>query len=169
MIFRPELAKLILQSKKSQTRRRVGRGRCRYKPGRAYAVQAGRLTVGHLTVTDVREEFLPEISLKDARREGFVTRDEFFEHWREHHGSVEVMVWVISFRLGDCSDSPLFLAPTSGGFRGDYTNQAHRAMLDAGEALSPADLERYASTIRWRDDMARRELAHRARMQRRAA
>ena len=173
MIFRPELAKLILQGKKTQTRRPMKQATCRYQAGKSYALQPGRgkLAAGRITITEVRQEFLGDLSLKDAKREGFVTTDEFFDYWRGLYGSANpvLRVWVISFQLGDRTDVPRLLAPTAGGFRGDYTSLPYRAMRDAGEALSDAELEKYSGSAREFGDMLRRERAHRERMNRRAA
>ncbi len=99
------MAKLILAGKKTQTRRLA----CRYVPGRVYAIQPGRgrKSVGQLTVTDVREdERLGDLALRDARREGFRTTDEFRAYWTELHGSYnpETRVFVVSFVEGDHAD-----------------------------------------------------------------
>lgn len=119
MIFKPELAKLILQGKKTQTRRVVKyteRGKtieCRYRAGCVYAVQPGRgsASLGRLTVTEVREECLGDLSLPDARREGFRTRTEFVDYWTVLHGTYDpsLKVWVISFVKGDATDTPRLL------------------------------------------------------------
>src|ERR1700680_4225432 len=97
MIFRPELARLIAQGKKTQTRRHVkaGESKCRYVEGRAYVVQTGRGKPGHgqITITGVRRERVDAITLQDARREG--VRD--------------ALVWVISFERGDTRDVPRLL------------------------------------------------------------
>jgi hypothetical protein len=159
VIFRSELAKLILQGRKSQTRRVATAKTCRYHTGRSYSVQPGRgkSAVGRITVTDVRLETLGEINLQDARREGFQTRDEFFDYWRDLHGGVnfDLLVWVISFRLGDLSDRPRLLAPTAGGFHGDYTENVFQAMRDEPEAVSRMEQERFSRDARGRDELVR--------------
>ena len=103
MIFKPELAKLVKQGRKTMTRRRVVPGvPCRYEPGKSYAVQPGRgqLSICRLTVTSVREEPWSAISIADARKEGFRTRTEFFDYVRGLYGDnfdFEQQCHVISF------------------------------------------------------------------------
>lgn len=161
MIFRPELAKLIKQGKKSQTRRMIDSRTCRYRPGKAYALQPGRgkSAIGRITVTDVREERLGDISFQDARREGFRTTGDFFDYWQSLHGSVDLdlRVWVISFEPGDVTDAPRLLAARSGGSGGDYTSNPHLAMSDEGEAVSQAEQARFSHGASERDDQKRRE------------
>jgi hypothetical protein len=112
MNFRPELAKQVRMGKKTQTRQPVkatdtdqfGITKCRYVTGRSYSIQAGRKSgYGRLTVLDVRRDRLGDITLADARREGFKTTDEFKDHWADMYGSFDpdTEVWVISFRVGD--------------------------------------------------------------------
>ena len=88
MIFRPELVPLVLDGRKTQTRRL---GVFEYTPGRDYAVQPGRgkHAVGRIKVTAVRRERLGDISQADALREGFASRWEFIAYWRDLHGSWE--------------------------------------------------------------------------------
>src|ERR1700680_1352858 len=115
MIFRPELARLIAQGKKTQTRRHVkaGESKCRYVEGRAYVVQTGRGKPGHgqITITGVRRERVDAITLQDARREGFRTTSEFLAYWDQLHGEGlrDALVWVISFERGDTRDVPRLL------------------------------------------------------------
>ncbi len=86
MIFKPELVDLIKQGKKTMTRRPVkaGEGECRYQVGRAYQVQRGRGKPGEETITivEVRRERLGDVSVKDARREGFPNVAAFLRYWR---------------------------------------------------------------------------------------
>src|ERR1700752_548908 len=102
MIFRPELAKLILQRKKTQTRRLItDRTRSRpYLIDKSYAVCPGRgkFAVCRVTLTDIRKARLGDLSLKDAKREGFVTTADFFDYWERLHGRVyrDLVVWVLS-------------------------------------------------------------------------
>ena len=127
MIFRPELVKQILAGKKTMTRRPVKPGElaCRYKPGRVYGVQLGRGRPTHMTgeeplritILEVRQEHLGEITLPDARREGFRTTQEFKDYWRGLYGTfdLELPVWVIGFARGDVTDRPRLLAARPGG------------------------------------------------------
>jgi hypothetical protein len=102
VIFRPELARLVLSGRKTETRRPVkGDAPARYRVGRTYAVQPGRTKpgIGRIRVTGVRREPLSAIDEEAARREGFPDRRAFFDYWRRLHGRVdpEREVWVIRF------------------------------------------------------------------------
>lgn len=77
---------------------------------------------------------------------------------------LEPGAWRITV-LHAAEERPRLLAARLGGAGGDYTDRPDRAAQGEPEALSDADLERYASTARWKADQERRELAHRARIQ----
>ncbi len=160
MIFRPELVKLILQGKKSMTRRPAGdQAHCRYRPGHAYQVQPGRGRKGlfPITIQAVRFEYLGEITFKDARREGFHTRQEFIDYWTALHGHYnhDLRVWVIGFTLGDTSDTPRLLAARPHIIERDYVDQRRLAMRAEPEAISQGDATRYSTISRARDDQQR--------------
>lgn len=116
MIFRPELAKLIRQGRKTMDRRPVkpGEEHCSYHENRPYSIQpgAGKPGLGQLTVTEVRREPLGQITLREAKREGFRNPQEFADHWTELYGSYDptLEVWVIGFMLGDHSAKERYLA-----------------------------------------------------------
>lgn len=157
MIFQPELVKQILAGRKTMTRRPVkdGETSCRYRPGRVYAVQQGRGKAATTRITilgEPRQERLGDISLDDARREGFRTREEFREYWAGLYGShdPERLVWVLSFAKGDCTDRPHLLAARPGGPEGDYTSIPARAVRGEGEAVERRLLEREAQKSRER-------------------
>lgn len=103
MIFRPELAQLVLDGKKTQTRRPVREPECRYKVGKTYAVQPGRgkAALGRIYVESVERAQLGEIGGGDAIREGFPTREDLFEYWRGLYGTLDLAqrVDIITFRL----------------------------------------------------------------------
>lgn len=155
MIFRPELAKAILQRKKSQTRRIATAKTCRYRAGKSYAVQPGRgkTAVCRITITDVRLEALGAITLKDARKEGFVTTDEFRDYWASLYGRFDpdLLVWVLSFQFGDQTDTPRLLAARPGAPHGDYVSNPHLSLRDEQEAVSAAETERYGKLAHARD------------------
>lgn len=159
MIFRPELAKAILQRKKTQTRRLATAKTCRYRAGKSYAVQPGRgkTAVCRITITDVRLEALGEITLKDARKEGFVTTDEFRDYWASLYGRFDpdLMVWVLSFQFGDQTDTPRLLAARPGAPHGDYVSNPHLSLRDEQEAVSAAETERYGKLAHARDHSRR--------------
>lgn len=146
MIFGERLALAILAGRKTVTRRipkpgevelwcdgdTTGQRRVsRYQPGRSYAVQSGGgEAVARILVTEVELRPLLEFGHQDARREGFDTERDFFDHWLEVHRTINVDldVWVISFELEP--DHPLFLTPAArphGSVRG-YTRNVHDAL-----------------------------------------
>lgn len=147
MIFQPQLAKLVLQGRKSQTRRKVQPGKQpRYQAGKSYAIQPGRgkPAVGRITVTDVQIAYLGDIDLRDAKREGFATRQEFVDYWTSLHGRFDpdVRVWVISFLLGDRTDTGRFLAARPGPPHGDYVTVAALGANGEGEPVSEMEQAR---------------------------
>lgn len=110
MIFRPELARLIRQGKKTQTRRRGET--TTYAVGRIVPVQPGRgkRSTARILITAVEQQRLGDLTFEQARAEGFRTRDEFFAYWRGLHGVG------LSHRLCDLLerivDAPTSLPPT---------------------------------------------------------
>jgi hypothetical protein len=140
MIFKPDMVDLIKQGKKRQERRET----CHVRPGRSYGVQAGRqpATV-RITVITVAQQQLGAVTLKDARREGFRSTQEFRDYWRSTHKGYldpDQQVWVISFILGDHTDQPRLLAARPGAPHGDYVHTSARAMRGEPEAI-PASLQ----------------------------
>ncbi len=121
MIFKPELARLIMQGKKTATRRPANGVPCRYKPGVDYAIQPGRgkSAVGRINVVDVERQQLGDLTYREALAEGFRTTadfarywlalydrtlelgelnaDQVLELWRDRYGRSEV--WAITFEL----------------------------------------------------------------------
>lgn len=88
MIFRPQLARMVREGRKTQTRRLVDdRQPCRYSPGRVYPVQPGRgkRAIARVQVVDVARQQLGEITERAARAEGFTGRGQFFAYWRIIH------------------------------------------------------------------------------------
>lgn len=108
MMFRPELAELVMLGEKTVTRRACSenprspwwREACQPQPGRRVAIQPGRgkPRIGRATVVSVeREAFDPaSISEPEARREGFDSAASFRGTWARLHGALEpVDVWRI--------------------------------------------------------------------------
>lgn len=167
MILRPELAKKIRAGLKSQHRQPVrydvdGRtASCVYETEHSYAVQPGfgKLSICRITITDIRNEPLGELTLRDALREGFKTRDEFYQHWQTLHHRLDLneQVWVITFNLGDQTDQPRLLAARPGAPHGDYVTNPHHAMPDEPEAISAGDVERFGKLAHARDHDRREE------------
>ena len=110
-----------------------------------------------ITILEVRQEHLGEITLPDARREGFRTTQEFKDYWRGLYGTfdLELPVWVIGFARGDVTDRPRLLAARPGGPGGDYTDNPARAARDEGEAVPQQTQERFSRRAAERDDLLR--------------
>ena len=91
MICRPELVDLILEGKKTETRRPVKakETECRCRVGHDYAVQPGRTKhgVARIEVLSVRRNILAQIDR--AKLEGFDHRVPFFRYWGGLYGSVD--------------------------------------------------------------------------------
>lgn len=167
MIFRPELARKIARGEKTQTRRPVkpGEKHCRYREGRDYAVQPGRGKPSSLRILilAVEGQALGDLTYRDARAEGFKTRDEFQAYWRALYGSYDPgqPVWAIRFRLLTSHDKPRLLMPIGAGHHDPhanpgvdtpadhgYTADPRRAVRDEPEAVDQATQDRYARHAR---------------------
>jgi len=169
MIFRPQLARLIVAGRKTQTRRRRHDQTCRYAPGRTYAVQRGRgaPAIARIEIVSIEPQTLGEITFAEARREGFRTRNEFFEYWRRLYShradcwecdaselaaaDLDAPVWVITFALAEPIRIPA-LDSTHG-----YVNNRHQAMVDEPEAPDKATTDAFAKAALQRDQALREE------------
>jgi hypothetical protein len=194
LIFKPELVRLILSKRKTMTRRRVEPGEevCRYKAGKSYSLQRS-FTVGErargargwaetledrIRVVDrPHQERAGDISLLDARAEGFRTTAEFKAYWvrlydkawlkrMEAEGCVldesllverfesahaDKLVWVVRFELVEAVR--LLHRDSSRG----YTANSAMAFPGVGEAVDEKTLEGFRE--RGEQNLA----AHRAR------
>ena len=111
MIFKPELARKVLDGTKTQTRRKLP---CRYQVGRWYKVQPGRGKphVGHIHVTGRRHERLWAVRDLDAQLEGFADKEGFFAYWQRLYGKLDmetevvVLDFVLLERLPCCAEMP---------------------------------------------------------------
>lgn len=116
MIFRPELAEAVMDSRKIVTRRLVSENPrspwavtgCKLRPGQSVAVCPGRgkAAIGRVEIVSVRREaFRPlDISVAEARAEGFASHEAFVETWQELHDETAdefsiFDVWRIEFRV----------------------------------------------------------------------
>lgn len=113
MIFKPELAALVVSGRKTETRRPVslslyGDKPCPYKPGRDYAVQPGRgkHAIGRILVTAVEQTVIAAMTPQQAAAEGFVDEDghgyieAFRAYWERLYGvrpALDLRVWRICF------------------------------------------------------------------------
>ncbi len=138
MIFHPDLAKLILQGRKSATIRSRS-GKCPYKPGHDYALQAGKRTLEQrVTIQDVKPMTIPELDLPTARKLGFRTRTELYERW---NGSGDI--WLITFVLGVHTDEPRIPAAKFGA-HGDYVAAASQSLHGSSEEVGSTAQIRFA-------------------------
>lgn len=108
--FKPELAEKVMSGTKTVTRRPVSdnprspwwRERCRYEPGKDYAVQPGRgvKAIGRATVVSVRLERLGDIDGREAEREGFRDLTEFVCAFTAINGHyrADALVWRVELR-----------------------------------------------------------------------
>lgn len=159
MIFSPAHARLVLEGRKSQTRRRIKAGEtvCRWVPGRSYSVQhaRGRPAAGRLVVVSAAQQPLGDLTLRDARAEGFRTRREFLDHWHRLFPDMTRadLVWVLVIRP-DGDPVRLLHKDSSRG----YTSRLEEAVPDEPEAVAVEDLEAFARDGRRRHEAFRREL-----------
>lgn len=107
MIFRPELAELVMAGEKTVTRRACTtnprspwyRERCGYRVGQVFTVNPGRgiPNVGRARVVSVRREPLGRLSSDEARREGFPDAGAFEATFEALNGGYDpsLEVWRI--------------------------------------------------------------------------
>ena len=174
MIFRPELARKIIRGEKTMTRRPIkpGEKHCRYQEGRDYAVQpgSGKPESCRILITAVEGQALGDLTYRDARAEGFKTRDDFKMAWTEIHGRYDpaMPVWAIRFRLH--ADQPRLLMPIGAGHHDPqanpgidmpadhgYTSDHNRSVRDEPEAVDERTQDRFAAQARERERVSRSE------------
>jgi len=99
LIFRREHIDLILEGRKTQTRRRH---KHILKAGKVYGIKTSWVHwTGHrILITRVYRQRLGDITPEEARKEGGYTVEEFKEVWRRINGSwnPDEEVWVYEFR-----------------------------------------------------------------------
>lgn len=88
MIFKPELARKVVDGSKTMTRRQIRPNGFRYRTGKEYAVQPGRgkFHVCHIRPYLVVTQMLGGISYDHAVREGFEDRNAFIAYWKRING-----------------------------------------------------------------------------------
>jgi len=159
--MKAELAKHI-KERKCSTFRIPADGECRYRVGKPYQIKAATDTTPaeHITITDVREQTLGEITKREAAREGFKSTSAFFEAWVYEHRSLErdQPIYVVSFIRGDQSDTPRLLAARPGGTQGDYVSSSARAARGESEAVDAQTLSSYAKEAKDGQSVARNVL-----------
>ena len=99
-IFKRKYIDLILQGKKTQTRRI---SRYRLKIGKAYAIRTGMLEPAQARIRIIRawRQQLRDLTPEDVRKEGFNSFTEFRQAWIEIYGSwnPDQIVTAYEFRL----------------------------------------------------------------------
>jgi len=101
LLFKPQHVKLILEGKKTQTRRI---SRPRVKIGGIYKAKTKLFSREHfalIKITGLRAEKLGDISDEDVKKEGYNSLEEFMEVWKSIYGSWEPerIVWVLEFEV----------------------------------------------------------------------
>jgi hypothetical protein len=142
----------ILAGKKTMLRKPAELGQdCTYKVGQSYPVRkAIREPQGvRIKVVSTRREMLSRLSYPDALREGFRTRNDYFDWWRDHYGTgplMAVRVWVVEFAI-DTEEQPRLLARQHGKKNPpSYVTSRQAALPDEPEAI-PASWQDYYSKI----------------------
>jgi hypothetical protein len=126
LIFRPELAVLVMSGAKTETRRLPSnnprspwwREHCTHGPGSRHAVCPGRgqSGIGFVVIKDVAFVQLGSITHNGAIAEGFADVQAFRRGWKQIHGSWEprMQVWRLRFHV----EEPVVVTPDAldGGF-----------------------------------------------------
>ena len=100
MLFKKKHVKLILEGRKTATRRLTGR----YKLGQVYAVQGWLYdrARGYISIVKKYRQKLGDMSEEDIRKEGCSSREEFIREWEESYGpgsyQPDLEVWVYEFK-----------------------------------------------------------------------
>ncbi len=159
MILPADLAKLVLQQKKTLACFSATKPKCFYRPGHDYSLQAGgwfelppKTLKERITVESVRRCKTDEVDLRDAKRLGFRSRADFFERW---DGSEDV--WLVSFVLGVHTDTPRIPAAKFGA-NGDYTTTASQSLHGSSEEVGSTAHVRFAKEAQEGAQIARNSL-----------
>lgn len=86
VLFKKHLVPLILEGRKTQTRRLH---KHQWKLGKTYQVKTNYYSriEAHIRVTRKFNQRLGDISLEDVKKEGFNSLDDFKEAWRRINGN----------------------------------------------------------------------------------
>ena len=98
-LFKKELLAKVLSGEKTQTRRTHKQ---EWTVGETYAVRDRYAKPqGHIIILRKFRQRLAEISDVDIKKEGFRTKDEFFEAWQLIYGALDLdaIVIVYEFKL----------------------------------------------------------------------
>ena len=110
LLFKPQHVKLILEGKKTQTRRI---SKPRVKVGGIYEAKTRLFSKEYfalIKITGLREEKLGDISDEDVKKEGYNSLEEFIEVWKSIYGSWEPerVVWVLEFEVVNLAKSRMY-------------------------------------------------------------
>jgi len=100
ILFKPEHVQPILDGRKTQTRRL---GQKRWNVGAVHQARTRMLdaasTFARLRILGVRQEHLLDVSVEDARREGYHSAIAYIDAFYRINGDVESdpLVWVVDF------------------------------------------------------------------------
>ncbi len=147
LLFKPEHVDMILEGRKTQTRRT---GKRRWKVGSTHQCRLKMLdkdscfaTVG---IKAVREEPFMDVSDEDAVREGYANAEQFIAKFREIYGDEPTRgdVWVVDFAL--VSQEVTFTQ-----------EDAANLLRDGGEfqSISLPSLANGALTVLFEDELAK--------------
>ena len=116
MNFRDDLARQVIDGTKTVTRRLLSdnpaspwwRERCAYRIGQSVAICTGRgkPQIGRATITNVARVPLGQISLAEARAEGFASVPEFVAAWTAINGDYDPAAGKAARRLDTRIDGP---------------------------------------------------------------
>ena len=161
MIFSVEDVRRIYQGHKTQFRVPKREPRCRVRTDHPYTIQGTTSDTNpnglQITITDIREQRLGSITHAEALLEGHKTTGEFLQAWRARNADnhldpncegEDLTVWVLTFKRGDWTDTPRFLAASMS--RGDYTTIPALGVKDEQEALSAYQQQLYTNEARVR-------------------
>ena len=94
---------VAVPGQKRQIEAVVANGRDKYRVGKSYAVQParGKPAVARIRLLAIARKNIADADDADATAEGYATRDEFLEVWRQIHGASKLHadVWVLKFEL----------------------------------------------------------------------
>jgi hypothetical protein len=168
MILEPSHIRLIASGKKTEIRERNITGpRPPYKVGDLFGVKSAYRKPKRfdVEVLEVDAQLLGDVTYREAVAEGYRTRDELWDWWKENDPAFNLNLEVWVYRIRIYGDHPRLLVPSSSprGTEKGYTTQPGRAMFDSGnlesepEALSD---EQHRKLQGWRSavhDIARVE------------
>lgn len=146
MIFPPKHAHLVASGRKTQSRRPAKGPLPTYKVGKTYTVTTGmgKPAVGHIQIIAAELQTLGNLSYQEAKAEGFKSRDEFFDYWRETYGNADPVleVWAYAF-IPATERRYMAKRPGQGERMGDtrdYVSRPHMSLRDEPEVV-PAEYQ----------------------------